>query len=301
MASSGLLDTLTASFLASGFPNYYQHIIDLYSPHRAHVQIISFAQLALQHYHPKDPLQQRSELLSRLFHAALAISDHTTAYSALTRYTDTALQKAALASLITSMVSSDQIDEFLSLPFPTLKNEVEAILAERARAEVAVAPSSKAAAVPYFKILYSFHLRNSDFRAAAAVLVSRLEARHERRNSSSASNRPFGGKREAERSLDEYLVGINALALLEGDEDDNYAEDEAWVFVEESIGSGRDTKKRRVMRLDGLRERYQAEMDRVGAIEMGRWGIIGDDDDEMDGVENNGASGSSREVIRLSI
>ena len=182
------------------------------------------------------------------------------------------------------MVTGDRVEEFLSLPFTTLKKQVETTLAERAQAEVELPPSAAQAAVPYFKIRYAFHLRNSDFRAAAAVLVSRLEARHERRTSSSASNRLFGGKRETEKALGEYLVGINALALLEGDAEES-GEDDAWVFVEDGRGSGREAKRRRVMRLDGLRERYQEEMDRAGAIEMGRWGVVGDAD-EMDGVED---------------
>ena len=124
------------------------------------------------------------------------------------------------------------------------------------------------------------------------MLVERLEARHERREHFKSINTRFAsGAHEAERALDEYLVGINALALLQDEDADDGGDEDAWVLVERSKGvdqgeEGRAVKKRRVMRLDGLRERYQAEMDKIGVLEMGRWGIVGDEGpDGMDGIE----------------
>jgi nuclear pore complex protein Nup160 len=233
----------------------------------------------LQHCSSKSPSDIRSELLSRLFHASLAVIDYETAYSALARYTNPALQKSAVTSLVTSMAGNGYIEELLSLPFTTLKKEIQEVLSEKAQSEIDL-PISATPTIPYFKILYAFHLRHKDYRSAASVLVSRLESRYERRVKGAANSRFLSSKLEAEKSLDEYLVGINALALL--DAQDGQDDDEAWVFVEDGLGD-REVKKRRVMQLKGLRERYQAEIDRVGAIEMGKWGVV--DDDEMEGVE----------------
>ncbi|MCJ1334141.1 hypothetical protein MMC10_010848 [Thelotrema lepadinum] len=299
MASSDLLDPLTASFLASGLPNYYTHVINLLSPHRTHTHISSFAQLALQHITPQTSTpDQRTDLLARLFHASLAISDYATAYSALTRHTDSALHKSSLSNLITTMISAGYVSDFLAFPFPgPLQKSVDNLLAEHAAKETNLPPSAMPS-IPYFKILHAFRLQRGDYRGAATVLVERLEARHERKAALNMAR--FGGARgEAERALDEYLVGINALSLLKSgdgydEEEDEEGDEDAWVFVEgtDGVGSGmggrgegmegRPKKKRRVMRLDGLRERYQDEMDRVGVLEMGRWGIVGEGDGEVE-------------------
>ena len=181
------------------------------------------------------------------------------------------------------MVSGGYVSDILALPFPgSLQKSVDTLLAEHAANEANLPPSAMPT-VPYFRILHAFRLQRGDYRGAAAVLVERLEARHERKEALNMAR--FGGARaEAERALDEYLVGINALALLKDDsgEADGGAEDDAWVFVEGDSTApkgARATKKRRVIKLDGLRERYQNEMDRVEVLEMGRWGIVGGEEE----------------------
>ena len=265
--SSGLIDPVTAQLFSTGLPNYYMHIISLLSPLRIHTQIINFAQLALQHLTSKTPAATKSDLLARLFHASLAISDFTTAYTSLARYEDTALQRAALSSLVTSMVAANHVEELIRLPFASLYSDVDNLLTEKARAELNTL-HSQPGSIPYYKILYAFRLRRGDHRGAAAVIIERIEARRQRK---STQGPRFGGHKEAEKGLDEYLVGINALALVK-------EEDEQWVFVE-GLNKG---DKRRVVRLQDLRERYQEEIDRIGMIEMGRFSIVGDDDEGED-------------------
>ena len=246
--------------------NYYNHIINLFSVLRAHSQVEEFSQIALQ-FPQHDKPAQHSDLLARLFHAAIALEDYDVAYSALTRYTDSALQKAALATLISETVSNGAVDHLLRFPFPTLQREVDAWLAEKARAEAQSA--EVAGAIPFFKVLYAWRLRQGDFRSAAAVLVERLEAR---KSKAGGTGNKFRGQKAAEKALDEYLVAINALALVGEDGE------EGWVFVEGEGG------KRKVVRLSDLRSEYDVEMDRVGILELGRFGIVEDDeDDEMAG------------------
>ena len=297
--SAGLIQPTEQALLSSGLTNYYNHIVDLFATHHAHSQVLTFAELALQNCE-NDSAAQKSELLSRLFHASATTMDYSIAYTALSRYTDKALQRSALAELITRMVSNGYADELLNFPLTTLKKDFERILHDKAKKEVNLRVSATPA-IPYFKILYAFHIRHQDFRAAASILVSRLEARHQRRTTANAKqNRFLHSKQEAEKALDEYLIGINALALLApADDDDSDAEDEAWVFIEEDSSASQEQgpKKRRVMLIEELRERYQSEMDRVASIELGRWGIVEDDnevsdeeeedEDEMEGVQTS--------------
>ena len=300
--SAGLIQPTEQALLSSGLTNYYNHIVDLFATHHAHAQVLTFAELALQHC-GNDSTAQRSDLLSRLFHASATTMDYSIAYTALLRYTDKALQRSALAELITRMVSNGYANELLNFPLLSLKKDFERILHDKAQSEINLRVSATPV-IPYFKILYAFHIRHRDFRAAASILVSRLEARHQRRETANAKQTRFlHSKQEAEKALDEYLIGINALALLAPDDDDDSdAEDEAWVFVEGDSTTQQDQspKKRRVMLIEELRERYESEMDRVASIELGRWGIVEDeeeeeeeeeideeDEDEMEGVQSD--------------
>ena len=289
--TSGFIDPHTAPHLAHGLAAYHAHIADLFQASRCHTQIAASAQLALLH---QPAPAARSDLLARLFHASLALADYPTAYTALTRYSDRALQRAALAALVTDVRDARCVPDLLDLPFLGLARDVDALLAERARAEarasaetetpVALTAAARglndgAAPVPWFRVLYAWRLRRGDARGAAAVLVQRLEDRRARR-ARAAARAPMavvgaGREKAAEVALDEYLVGINALAMC-GDKDE-----EGWVFVD----GEEEGKRRRVVRLTDLRETYQREMDRVAMVEMGRYGIMGDDDEGGGGCD----------------
>ncbi|MCJ1400157.1 hypothetical protein MMC11_003361 [Xylographa trunciseda] len=270
LASSNLLSPLEASFLSSGPANYYTHILSLFEPARAHRHIQDFASLALQFSPPPD---QASDLLTRLFTSSLALADHDAAYSALTRYSDRALQHNALRSLIAEMAAHGSVDDLLALPFTSLKAEVDTILAEHVHRELH-SPSADTD-TPFYKILYAWRLRYGDFRGAAAVLVERLESRQSRHP------RRGAGTMGAE-VLAEYLLAINALTMV--------GEEGGWVLVggeEEGKKSANGTVgeqgRRKVLRLEDLRRAYQAELDRRSVLESGRWGIVGGEEEDGEG------------------
>ncbi|MCJ1388605.1 hypothetical protein MMC18_001452 [Xylographa bjoerkii] len=270
LASSNLLSPLSAFFLSSGPANYYTHILSLFEPARAHSHIQAFARLALQFSPPPD---QASDLLARLFASSLALANYDAAYSALVRYSDRALQHNALRSLIDEMAAHGYVDDLLALPFTSLKVEVDTILAEHARREL-LTPSEND--TPYYKILYAWRLRYGDFRGAAAVLVERLESREGQRDRQGAGN--MGGE-----VLAEYLLAINALGMA--------GEEEGWVLVGGDGEQGRgkvtagESGKRKVLRLQDVRRGYQAELDRRSVLDSGRWGIVGGEEEDDEGMD----------------
>ena len=131
-------------------------------------------------------------------------------------------------------------------------------------------PSVSIAGMQWHKILYSYRISRGDFRGAASVLINQLEA-HKAAIAFKTKKAPPPGMRvgsssankEEQGLLNEYLVLINALAVLN-------AEGEGWVFVEgsEEAANGDETKKRRVVRLEDLRAMYQEELDRRCAGEI---------------------------------
>ncbi|MCJ1385049.1 hypothetical protein MMC17_008167 [Xylographa soralifera] len=263
LASSHLLSPLSASFLSSGPANYHAHILSLFEPPRAHRHIQAFARLALQFSPPPD---QASDLLARLFASSLALADYDAAYSALTRYSDRALQHHALRSLVDHMAAAGSPDALLAFPFTALRPDVDALLAEHARRELR-APADADADVPFYKLLYAWRLRDGDFRGAAAVLVERLEGR--------------GVGARGKDVLAEYLLAINALVVA--------GEEGGWVLVgggDGEVGAGRGG--RRVLRLEDVRRGYQAELDKRSVWEGGRWGIVGGEEGDEGGEGEGG-------------
>jgi len=177
------------------------------------------------------------------------------------RYTDVALRKNALKRMVNEMVQGEYIDELLGLPWAGLRQEIDDILTEHAKKEGDAAGLSGTNSVPYYKILYSWRIRQGDVRGAAAVMVERLEGRKER------GRRKFGA-READAVLEDYLVAIDAFALL--------GEDEGWVLV----GGKEVGKKRKVVTVGDVRRGYQEELDRRCVLESGRFGIVGGEEEE---------------------
>lgn len=260
--------------LGKGLASFYSHISELFEAFRSHVHAIRFGQLSLQHLRDSSPEQgPTSALLVRILHAAIALSDFDVAAAALNRIPSRETQLRGLRDLVSRIMEVGAVNDFLELPLPTLQDDIDTLLTQRTRLEgeqSTVGPSG----IPYFRILYAWRLRLGDTRGAAAVLIERLEATKQQKGHIKGKG---GIAKQYERALDEYLVSINALALVgEGTKTDAGATtEEGWVFVE---GDGR---RRRVVRLQDLRNSYGEAMDRLGMLKLGRFGIL-DHNDESD-------------------
>src|SRR5262245_58186931 len=108
--SSNLLDLISVNNFYNGLPKYFQHIISVFEQARAFAHVSDFARIALQVLESSgkrddDYTSTRTDLLSRLFHASLKTCRFDEAYSTLSRYSDPALQKSAMTSLITTILT----------------------------------------------------------------------------------------------------------------------------------------------------------------------------------------------------
>jgi len=206
--SAGLLDDTEWNLLNSGLANYYAHIVNLYDRQRAYSYVIEFAQLSLQFTQVSNPemaAATRTEMLSRLFTAATAISHFDVAHTALLSMGDDALQKAYLRRLVEKMCDSGQNGELISLPFSGLQTKVDDILLEKCRSVRDIVNG-----VPYHQILYSWRINHNDYRGAAAILLDRLQK---------LRRVGEGDKIGTDDALDtqvtrQYLLLINALSCV---------------------------------------------------------------------------------------
>jgi nuclear pore complex protein Nup160 len=191
--SSGLLDILDADNFNNGLPKYFQHILSVFEKARSFTHVSDFASFALQaletdgQYSQDDPeyLNIRTDVLSRLFYASLRTCQFDRAYSALSRYTNSALQKSALASLITAILSAygpgmSGLEQLLHLPLgitPSLSSHVDECLLSLARKQ----PSFSSSLDPddlwwegndtpdYHRVLHAYRIARNDLRGAAEL------------------------------------------------------------------------------------------------------------------------------------
>lgn len=168
------------------------------------------------------------------------------------------------------MVSQSQTAALLKLPFIGLRDDVDAVLSGLCHRTLNLASGP-----PYHQILYSFRISRGDFRGAASVLYERLQRL---KSTSSKVHDP------ADESLAQcYMLIINALLSVS-------AED-AYIVAEQriddsvtptwTIGQAKKMLKRHIVTLDTLRKEYQAELDRVAAIETGQFPFV-DPVEDMD-------------------
>ncbi|KAF1936300.1 hypothetical protein EJ02DRAFT_359415 [Clathrospora elynae] len=268
--TASLVSEVERNSFSEGLAQYYSHVIGLFEKAKAYSYIADFARLGLRSLVGQEDEQLKGELLQRLFTASVQTSMFQEAYSAMTRHSDVALKQADLQTLITSMVSQDQTPELFKFPFLGLADEVDTILTSLCQRTLNLASGP-----PYHQILYSFRISRNNFRGAASILHERLQRL---KTTSSKVHDP------ADESLTQcYLMIINTLSSVR--------KEDAYILAEQRIegggsltvglGQGKKLLKRQIVTLDTLRKEYQAELDRIAAIESGQFPFV-DPMDEMD-------------------
>lgn len=243
----------------------------LYDREKIYSFVIDFARLSLQFMkvgnHEPQAIMLRTEMHSRLFNAALQTARFDLAHSILALFTDNALQQSSVRTLVTRMCESSYASQLTELPFIGLQDTVDEILAQKCQSIVDVTIG-----VPYHKILYSWRIKRSDFRGAAAISLERLQ-----RLQQSGDGDTIIGEDGLETPVTkQYIALINALSCVEPKQ--------AWILSEELPKKGSTGKnnqpKRKVVTLDDLRKAYQEELDRIAAIQNNQFAFAGGD--EMD-------------------
>jgi hypothetical protein len=177
---------------------------------------------------------------------------------------------SSLQTLITIMVSQQQAAQMLQYPFVGLADEVDTILSSLCQKTLNLTSGP-----PYHQTLYSFRIARNNFRGAASILHERLQRL---KTTSSKHHDP------ADNSLTQcYLMIINTLSSV--------SKEDAYILADQKvegagppqwgIGQGKKLLKRQVVTLESLRKEYQAELDRVAAIESGQFPFV-EAADEMD-------------------
>ena len=210
--SSSLLDFVSMDRFHNGLPKYFQHVLSIFEQVHSFSHVADFASLALQtlesELSEQDPEYGvlRTDLLARLFHASLKTCRFDEAYSALTRYSDVALQRSALSFLITTILASSgpgttglkQILHFPTSLVPNLASYVDETLVSLARKQTSFNSilddddnnkhnTKWTDTTPdYQRILQAYRIAQNDYRGAAEIAYRNVQRlRQARENPSS--------------------------------------------------------------------------------------------------------------------
>ncbi|RCI07937.1 hypothetical protein L249_5841 [Ophiocordyceps polyrhachis-furcata BCC 54312] len=261
--SCGLLDDTEWNLLNCGQAKYYAHITALYEEQRAYSYVLEHARLAVQFASlsnggADDDL--KTDMLGRLFHAALATSQFELAYTSLFSMRDQALRQSSLRLLVDRMCDAYHSTELVSLAFPGMQNEVDALLARRCKSTTDVVHG-----FPYHQVLYSWRIKRDNYRGAAAVLLDRIQ----KLRLAGEADRMTGDDVLDTPVTRQYLLLINALSCLDPKQ--------AWVFDEGGTGGLEAGSKRNVVSLADIKKQYRNELDRIAAIQNNQFGFEADD------------------------
>ncbi|KAJ6006265.1 hypothetical protein N7451_004209 [Penicillium sp. IBT 35674x] len=253
--SSTLLDLVSVNCFHNGIPKYYQHILSVFERVRSFSHVADFASLALQAldseaWAEQDPeySSMRTDLLSRLFHASLRTCQFDQAYSALARYQDLALQRSALSSLVSTILTVSgpgptglkQILRFPTSLVPNIASYIDEILVSLARKQSSFHSwldndSNEADSSPdYHRILQAYRISRCDYRGAAEIAYRNVQRLRQARDAPSSAVVRKGKKdieeavpeddQESKEIRHELLSLINLLASVD--------KSEAYILVE---------------------------------------------------------------------
>lgn len=216
--SSTLLDIVSVDSFYNGLPKYFQHIISVFEQARSFSHVADFASLALQALESEhrsdediDYVNLRTDLLSRLFHASLKTARFDQAYSVLSRYNDRALQRSALGSLVTQILSVSgsgiaglkQLLHFPTSLVPNIASYVDETLVSLAAKQTSFTSlledestngnsvsnrwfADNNNAPDYCRILQAYRIARNNYRGAAEVAYRNVQRLRNARDSPSA-------------------------------------------------------------------------------------------------------------------
>ncbi|EWC48379.1 hypothetical protein DRE_02148 [Drechslerella stenobrocha 248] len=246
-----LFTPIELEYLCAGLSKFYFHVAEIFEHRKQYDEVVVFSELAYQALPPhldEEGVLLRSDILARQFSAGLQVPNYGSSYSALISYSDKALQRQGLRSLIISMCEHHQAEAMCEFEFPGLHEAVDGVLEHQYEQIREVA----AGGVPYHKIAYAWRMLKGNRRGAASVLYDQLK----KLQGCLTNTQRYSGK----EVRDAYLGLLNVLSLV--------PKEQAYVFTrlhaeQESSGvhfvDGMKLK-RRVVTVDNIREEYQEEV-----------------------------------------
>ncbi|EPY53551.1 nucleoporin Nup120 [Schizosaccharomyces cryophilus OY26] len=237
------LDTAKGYSLDSHLSSYYLHVSKLLSTEGAYVDALEFSLMADAVKGEDENLV--SDIRIQMFLTSCASSKFDTAYSTLLSIKNKEEKNDALNKFIKQLAYKGKLYRLIDYSMPSLQDEVDTILEKKSfqMIDVRCQPC-------WYNILYSWRLKNQNYRDAAAIIYEKL-----------LRLVSFDGfKKEQETEiLESYLIVLNALKLLD--------REEAWMLVTDVSKLTNDKELRyfpqKLVTLDNVLVEYEAHLQNV--------------------------------------
>ncbi|KIO30211.1 hypothetical protein M407DRAFT_20680 [Tulasnella calospora MUT 4182] len=226
-------------------PHYYNHVADLFAECSLDVYVARFTKLAID----SSPEEVSEKLWETLLTSYIALGLYEDAYMALISTPHQSLQQRFISHLVTAMCDKGEIDRLTRWNFVGFQQEVENVLAFKARNADPIGWPN------YANVLYAWYTFRGDYRSAGQAMFRQA------RRLSEIVCKPAEYIDFATETARCYLAAINCLSLVDPKS--------AWVALPASHEAGRASlRKPRRPRPQLPDEVFGTEADDIDVVEL---------------------------------
>ncbi|KAG8911756.1 hypothetical protein FRC01_005538, partial [Tulasnella sp. 417] len=180
-------------------PHYYNHVADLFAECSLDVYVARFTKLAID----SSPEEVSEKLWETLLTSYIALGLYEDAYMALISMPHQSLQQRFISRLVTAMCDKGEIDRLTRWNFVGFQQEVENVLAFKARNADPIGWPN------YANVLYAWYTFRGDYRSAGQAMFRQA------RRLSEIVCKPGEYIDFATETARCYLAAINCLSLVD--------------------------------------------------------------------------------------
>ncbi|KAG5519470.1 hypothetical protein PMAC_002097 [Pneumocystis sp. 'macacae'] len=252
-----VLKNFGISFISNDLYLYFIHVADIYFQKALYLYSVEFYEearkLGLEKLNPTE----KEDLYNKMFQAYIDAKMYDNAYLILLQFQSYENKCDSLYKLVDMMCGENLSERLCEYSFLGLSDEFDSILDFRAQNMIDVRTNPC-----YHKILYSWRVKQGNFRGAASIMYHRLQ----RLRSSSLIK--GAGNQEQIDIIEGYLALLSALScvdtsnswILYPDIKPAYHSDKK---IKYSYSKKDEIKQRQILNIEAVRKEYTQELKRM--------------------------------------
>lgn len=231
---------------ADAIYKYYNKLLQLFAIYGTPdtiVEVVDSALSSLSKSEDIDYEQHITALYSTKFMAHLELGNTTEAYEALLSNPDISQRKICLRQFIVHHCDSGNLSALMAFAYKDIEDEFVSIIESRARSTDLLLSNE----VNYYQLLYSYFVRDSNYRKAASVMYEYCRRLSQEVN----------GIESIQKQLSSYLIVLNCLKII----NPKYS----WII---KPTTRRDSSPQSKRKLNWSQTRTDSMEDSISSVEM---------------------------------
>ncbi|KAG5438493.1 hypothetical protein PCANB_002597 [Pneumocystis canis] len=249
---SNVLKDFGFSFIFNNLYLYFIHVADIYYQEALYFYSAEFYEEAKKIGLEKLDEPEKENLYNKMFQAYIAAKMYDNAYLTLLQFQSYEAKSDALYKLVDMMCGENLSEKLCEYSFFGLSEELDSILYFKAQSMIDVRSNPC-----YHKILYSWRVKQGNFRGAASIMYDRLQ---KLRSSSLLKN---AGNQEQIDIVEGYLALLSALSCVDTSN--------SWILYPDigpichsnkriKYSCSNEIKKRQILDITAVRKEYMMEL-----------------------------------------